>query len=73
MENIFAFSDITERKRAVEEIKMFKHVLDSSTDAFGIAKPQGQHFYQNKAFEQMCGDIEGMHTANIFIDENIGN
>ena len=65
-------SDITERKRAEDEIKKFKNVLDSSTDAIGLATPKGKHFYQNKTFEEMFGDIGDRDPITVYVDENVG-
>ena len=73
MGNILAFKDITERKKAEEEIKTFKYALDSSSDAIGIATPEGKHYYQNRTFDQMFGNIGNQHpAASIYADENAG-
>jgi len=73
MGNILAFKDISERKRAEEEIKTFKYALGSSSDAIGIATPEGKHYYQNRTFDQMFGDIGNQHpAASIYADEEMG-
>jgi PAS domain S-box-containing protein len=71
--NIFAFSDITERKQTEEKILTFKHALDFSTDAIGIATPRGEHYYQNRTFDKMFGDLGNQHpTASLYADEKTG-
>ena len=72
-QSIFIFlKDITERKQAEEEIKIFKNVLDSSTDAIGMATPEGNHVYQNRTFDEMFGDIGDKRPETVFVNQNIG-
>jgi len=71
--NIIAFSDITERKQTEEKILTYKHALDSSTDAIGISTPEGVHYYQNRTFDKMFGDLGNRHpSSSIYANEEIG-
>lgn len=45
--------DITERKRANEQLLLIQKAVDSSSDPIGISDPQARHFYQNKAFSDL--------------------
>ena len=45
--------DITERKRAEQRLLRITEAVDSSSDAVGMADPQGHHFYQNKSFTDL--------------------
>lgn len=45
--------DITERKRANEQLLLIQKAVDSSSDPIGISDPQAHHFYQNKAFTDL--------------------
>ena len=47
------FRDVTERKKAEEELLLIKNAVEGSSDAIGISDPQGRHFYQNKAFSDL--------------------
>jgi PAS domain S-box-containing protein/putative nucleotidyltransferase with HDIG domain len=47
------YIDITERRKAEEELLIIKKAVESSSDAIGISDPRGHHFYQNKAFSNL--------------------
>jgi PAS domain S-box-containing protein len=47
--------DITERKKNEEMMLLIKTAVEGSTDAIGISDAQGNHFYQNRAFNQLFG------------------
>ncbi len=47
--------DISERKKAQDELLRIQKAIDSTSDAIGISDPQGNHFYHNKAFYNMFG------------------
>ncbi len=48
-------SDITERKRTQEEIKLFKEVFTHSIDGIAILDTHGRYLQQNGAHEQLLG------------------
>jgi PAS domain S-box-containing protein len=64
--------DITEHKRSEKEILSFKNALDASSDAVGMSTPDGKHFYQNSAFNEMFGDIGDDPPATLYVDESVG-
>ncbi len=47
--------DITDRKKAEEEIRRIEKAVDGSSDAICILNPQGKSIYQNQAFEKLFG------------------
>ena len=47
--------DVSERKRTEEMLILIKNAVEGSSDAIGIADPQGRHYYQNKAFTDLLG------------------
>lgn len=56
------FSDITERKKSEEELKLFKAIIDSSREAIVIGRPDGRLVYTNQAHENLFG-ISGAKAA----------
>jgi PAS domain S-box-containing protein len=64
--------DITQRKLSENELLIFKESLDNSTDAIGMATPDGLHYYQNKVFTALFGEI-GQEPTEIYYDKNIGS
>jgi PAS domain S-box-containing protein len=47
--------DITERKQAEEELRMFKTVIEASEEAISISDPDGKLIYINPAHEKLFG------------------
>ncbi len=64
--------DITERKREEEELNTFKEALENSTDAIGMSTPQGSHYYQNRAFEQLLGSVGESPLDTVYVDRKVG-
>lgn len=48
-------TDITSKVAAETELRRFRQVVESSSDAVGISDPQGVHIYQNQAFSELYG------------------
>jgi PAS domain S-box-containing protein len=67
------YRDITKQKKAEEELKIFKESLENSTDAIGMSTPQGRHYYQNKAFSKMFGNIGEYPPETVYVDKKIGD
>ena len=64
-------TELVERKQVEEELRVFKESVDNSSDAIGMATREGKHFYQNKTFDMLFGEI-GESPFEIFADENVG-
>lgn len=62
--------DITKRKQAERELQMFREVVGNSSNAIGISTPEGKHFYQNEAFENLFGPIGDNPTA-VYVDKTV--
>ena len=60
-------------KQTEENLKLFKRVVDSSTDAIGISTPDGRHWYQNAAFDTLFGDIGENPPAVLYCDKNVAS
>ena len=63
--------ELNERKQAEEELRIFKESVDNSSDAIGMSTQKGKHFYQNKTFDMLFGDI-GENPLEAFVDNNDG-
>lgn len=66
------FRDITEKKRSEDTTKLFMESVESSTDAIGISTPQGNHYYQNKRFSDLFGDIGENPSETLYVNKNTG-
>jgi PAS domain S-box-containing protein len=70
--------DITEHKLVEKKLLHFQKALESSTDAIGMATPDGIHYYQNEAFTKLFGlSIDEVNDAlrsppAIYVDERVG-
>ncbi|GAB6094338.1 hypothetical protein JCM14469_05900 [Desulfatiferula olefinivorans] len=67
------FDNITSRKKAEESLRLFKALVDRSTDAIGISNPEGRHYYQNRAFDDLFGDIGPNPVSTLYTDETVGD
>ncbi len=64
--------DITRQKQYEEELLKFKTAVDSSTNAVGMSTPEGKHFYQNKTFNELFGDIINTPPQKLYVDNHKG-
>jgi len=64
--------DMTTRKQAEETLEHFKSAVEASSDAIGISTPEGKHWYQNKAFDDLFGEIVSDPPAGLYVDEPVG-
>lgn len=63
--------EIQERKQAVDSLRNFVDALENSTDAIGMTTPQGHHYYQNKAFDQLFGDLGKKPPDTVYVDKAV--
>jgi len=47
--------DITDLRKAQEELLLIRKAVQSSSDAIGMSDPQGRHFYQNESYGELFG------------------
>jgi diguanylate cyclase (GGDEF)-like protein/PAS domain S-box-containing protein len=70
------FRDTTERKQAEAETKRIKAAVDATGDAIGMSTPDGQHFYQNEAFDRLFGytqeEVSCLHPIKLYGNEDGG-
>ncbi len=67
------FFDITESKRAQQQLNVFMESVDASSDAIGMATPEGRHYYQNKAFGTLFGQIGDYPPDTLYVDKAVGD
>ncbi len=58
----------------LDELRLnhFKTAVEYSSDAIGMSNPLGKHWFQNKAFDDMFGEIGEDPPATIYVDETVG-
>ncbi len=61
-----------DQRTAAQALKIFKDALDSSTDAIGMSTPDGRHYYQNRSFDELFGDIGENPSDTLFVDAQVG-
>ena len=53
-------------------LDLFKEALENCTDAIGMSTPQGRHYYQNRAFTEMFGEIGEEPPKTLYVDHALG-
>lgn len=69
----FTALDISQAKHLQSEMQIFKDSLENSTDAIGFSTPEGIHYYQNKAFNELFGNISEYPPDSLYADKNVGD
>lgn len=64
--------DITKQKIVENQLRIFMEAIDNSSDAIGMSTPEGVHFYQNKSFDKLFGEIGKNPPETLYCDKNIG-
>ena len=59
-------------QRSEQELKIFKEAADNATDAIGMATPAGRHYYQNRAFDTLFGQIGDCPPDTLYVDPGVG-
>ncbi len=67
-----AFLDITEVRQAEEHLRLFKLSVENSSDAVGMSTPEGRHYYQNRAFDELFGDVGEDPPSSLYLDTAVG-
>ncbi|MBN2011828.1 PAS domain S-box protein [candidate division KSB1 bacterium] len=57
---------------AAQLLTYFRSAVESSSDAIGMSTPDGKHWYQNSAFDNLFGKIGDDPPATVYVDEAIG-
>lgn len=72
-----AVRDITERKKAEEQLKLFSAALEEAMDGIQILDMRGRVLYSNKAVRNICGfaheDLVGTFVGDLNADRNVAS
>jgi PAS domain S-box-containing protein len=60
-----------ERNRVEEEVRIFRQLVEDSSDAVGMSTPQGQHCYQNRPFEELFGPVGDNRPETLYVDSAV--
>lgn len=64
--------DITEGKLTEKKLYLFKHAVEGSTDAIGMATIEGKHWYQNRTYDDIFGTIAENPIIGAYLDDTDG-
>jgi len=64
--------DMSERRKIEDQLQLFKALVENSSYAIGMSTPQGKHYYQNKAFDELFGTIGDDPPSTLYVDKKIG-
>jgi PAS domain S-box-containing protein len=65
-------SDITDRTRAEEALRLFRDLVQHSSDAIGMSTAEGVHYYQNQAFDRLFGEVGSTPPETLYVDPALG-
>ena len=63
----------SERRQTEENLRLFKESVENSSDAVGMFTPEGKHYYQNKAFDELFGPVGENLPENLYVDPAVGH
>lgn len=69
MAAVVVFPDITERRRAEQEVERFRGIAEVSPDYVGMARPDGRAFYVNPAGLRLCGLPDDIDVSTLRIPD----
>jgi PAS domain S-box-containing protein len=61
-----------EHNQTKKYLDHFRRAVEAASDAIGMSTPDGHHWYQNKAFDDLFGNIGDDPPASLYTDEKVG-
>lgn len=55
-----------------EDLAVFKQAVEASSDAVGMSTAKGRHYYQNRSFNELFGDIGDDPPSTLYADSTVG-
>lgn len=66
------FTDITHQKEMKDQLSQFQMAVEFSSNAVGMSTPDGKHFYQNRRFNTIFGEIGDDPRETLYVDKKVG-
>jgi two-component system cell cycle sensor histidine kinase/response regulator CckA len=63
----------SDRRQTEERLLLFKQAVENSSDAVGMSTPDGKHYYQNKAFDELFGMVGENPQQTLYVDPAVGH
>ena len=63
----------SDRRQTEERLLLFKEAVENSSDAVGMSTPEGKHYYQNKAFDELFGLVGENPAQTLYVDPAVGH
>jgi two-component system, cell cycle sensor histidine kinase and response regulator CckA len=60
-------------KQTEDNLRQFKEAVENSSAAVGMSTPEGKHYYQNRAFDELFGTVGENPRETLYVDPAIGN
>lgn len=62
----------SDEKPDLRLLNHFKTAVEHSSDAIGMSDPEGKHWYQNRAFDLLFGNVGEDPPSSLYVDESTG-
>ncbi|MBN1949748.1 MAG: PAS domain S-box protein [Bacteroidales bacterium] len=66
------FCDITDQVEYYQHLELYRIAVENSTDAIGMSTPGGKHYYQNKAFDELFGEVGIDPIDSLYVNKDVG-
>ncbi len=63
----------SDRRQTEERLLLFKQAVENSSDAVGMSTPEGKHYYQNTAFDELFGMVGEPPPQTLYVDPSVGH
>ena len=63
---------VAQLEQSEAHLRHFMIAVSHSSDAIGMSSPDGKHWYQNRAFDELFGDIGDDPPGSVYVDEKKG-
>ena len=67
------FNEKVERLRVEDELRIFSLAVEESSDAIGMSTPDGKHYYQNRMFDKLFGEVSSDPSKSRYKDLKVRN
>ena len=71
-EVVAVYDDVSARRQVEDNLRFFALAVENASDAIGMSTPEGKHYYQNKAFDALFGDVGANPSETLYADPAVG-